>query len=152
MSPSTLKIHLKSVLFHKSCRNLCISMPRCIHDTFQWFCLFTNLMSDFVFGKICQKILGIFWKNHLHPCNWKNFSLEEILWNLLKILRKLKGQSIWMSLWIKALVDFAEAFTGKYKFSVTFPIVDQNAFPCFRQLIGSCWRRRSSSTRPLQGS
>jgi hypothetical protein len=41
---------------------------RCIHDTFQWFCLFTNLISDFAFGKICQKISGIFLKNHLHPC------------------------------------------------------------------------------------
>jgi hypothetical protein len=61
MSPSTLKIHLKSVIFHKSCWNLCI------HDTFPWFCLFTNLMSDFAVGKICQKISGIFLKNHLHP-------------------------------------------------------------------------------------
>jgi hypothetical protein len=25
------------------------------------------LMSDFDFGKICQKISGIFLKNHLHP-------------------------------------------------------------------------------------
>jgi hypothetical protein len=63
MSPSTLKIHLKSVLFLKSCRNLCVSMPMCIHDTFQWLCLFTNLMSDFAFGKICQKISGIFEKS-----------------------------------------------------------------------------------------
>jgi hypothetical protein len=30
---SASKIHLKPVLFHK-CRNLCISVPRCIHDTF----------------------------------------------------------------------------------------------------------------------
>jgi hypothetical protein len=73
MSPSTLKIHLKSVLFHKSCRNLCVSMPSCIHDTFQWFCLFMNLMSDFAFGKICQKISGIFLKNHLHPCRYLVF-------------------------------------------------------------------------------
>jgi hypothetical protein len=38
MSPSALKIHLKYVLFHKCCRNLCVSMPRCVHDTYQWFC------------------------------------------------------------------------------------------------------------------
>jgi hypothetical protein len=25
-------------------------------------------MCDFAFGKICQKISGIFGKNHLHPC------------------------------------------------------------------------------------
>jgi hypothetical protein len=37
MSPNALKIHLKSVLFHKCCRNLCVSMPRCIHDTFSHF-------------------------------------------------------------------------------------------------------------------
>jgi hypothetical protein len=72
MSPSTLKIHLKSVLFHKSCRNLCVGMPRCIHDTFQWFCLFTNFMSDFAFRKICQKMSGILGKNHLYPCCWNN--------------------------------------------------------------------------------
>jgi hypothetical protein len=52
MSPSTctLKIHLKSVLFHKCCQNLCVCVPRCVHKTFQWFCLFVNLMSGIVLG------------------------------------------------------------------------------------------------------
>jgi hypothetical protein len=35
MSPSALNIHLKSVLFHKCCRNICVCVPRCVHDTFQ---------------------------------------------------------------------------------------------------------------------
>jgi hypothetical protein len=45
VSPSDLKILLKSVLFHKCCRNLCVSVSRCVHDTFQWFGLFMNHMS-----------------------------------------------------------------------------------------------------------
>jgi hypothetical protein len=107
MSPSTLKIHLKSVLFHKSCRMLCVSMPRCIHDTFQWFCLFTNLMSDVAFGKICQKISGIFGKNHLHHINalplpfqraitmpWQNAYTYEWLLVLLLVLPELPTSTI----------------------------------------------------------
>jgi hypothetical protein len=37
MSPSALEIHLKSILFHKCCRNLCVRVPRCVHDTFSHF-------------------------------------------------------------------------------------------------------------------
>jgi hypothetical protein len=60
MSPSALRIHLKSVLFHKCC-NLCVSVPTCIHDTFSVVLPVRECLMS-VFYIDCQKCLSkYFW-------------------------------------------------------------------------------------------
>jgi hypothetical protein len=46
MSPSALKIHLKSALFPKCCRNLCVGVPRCVYNTFPHLWRMPNLIYE----------------------------------------------------------------------------------------------------------
>jgi hypothetical protein len=75
MSPSALKIHLKSVLFHKCCQYLCVSVPRCVHDTFPHFWRIPTLI-----------YVSLLWLGLIQA----SVEYFKILWEYLQCIEKIK--------------------------------------------------------------
>jgi hypothetical protein len=104
--PGAFKIHLKSVLFHKCCRNLCVGVPRCVHNTFPHFWWMPTLVYEIFNQKPNYWDIWAVFEDTCPP--------EVRVMLVSDSLPTPSGPFSWICQ-LQATIDSTEMFCGRYK-------------------------------------